>query len=368
MLGRLGTHGPSLIRLQLAAELLSRGVDVDIVLGTDQNNSAHNLPVGCNLHVLQAERPREFILKLRKYLKAEKPDGVLASSWPFSIATILAVKLFSSHTKVVVSEHTDFRTNIRDSGEFTPKDAWLIKKLSRYIYNRADRVVGVSQGVIDGLTEVAKVNPRKTARIFNPLRQMCEEPPLDLSKRALRDNFWTETSIKILAVGRLAPQKNYEVMLNTLSILRKDRDFRLIIVGDGALKAKLQEQIQSLSLEGNVLLVGSTYSVSEYYDKADLFLMSSSSEGFGNVIVEALSFGLPVVSTDCQSGPSEILAAGEYGVLTPVGDAEALAAGVKQALAVKSEPDKQRQRSNYFSIETATDQYLSALFSQSRAK
>ena len=90
--------------------------------------------------------------------------------------------------------------------------------------------------------------------------------------------------------------------------------------------------------------------------------MSSSSEGFGNVLVEALSFGLPIVSTDCKSGPSEILADGTYGIFTPVGDAATFAAGIEQALTTRTDPDRQKSRAAFFSVETATDHYLSALF------
>jgi len=100
VLGALGTHGPSLIRLELAAEMIRRGIEVVIVLGEDPHSLAQNIPQGCKVHILGTQRPREFIGKLRDCLKVEQPDGVLASSWPFSVAAIIAVKLYSLRTPV----------------------------------------------------------------------------------------------------------------------------------------------------------------------------------------------------------------------------------------------------------------------------
>jgi glycosyltransferase involved in cell wall biosynthesis len=268
----------------------------------------------------------------------------------------------------VISEHADFLTNIKDSGEFTKKDAWLIRNVSRFIYNIANKIVGVSQGVIDGLCEVAGVKRQKTTTIFNPLRPLHEEAPQGLHERAKREVFWGENDIKLLSVGRLVPQKDYVTMVEALSILQEQGNFKLIIVGNGSLRTALQDKIALLGLEQTVLLAGNSYSLFEYYNNADLFLMSSSSEGFGNVLVEALSFGLPIVSTDCQSGPAEILADGTFGILTPVGDAAAFAAGIELALSTPPDPDTQKRRAAFFSIEAAVDQYLSALFPNNLSK
>lgn len=362
VLGAPGTHGPSLIRLELAAELMRRGIEVSVILGEDAHGLAQNVPQGCEVHILGTQRLRNFISKLRDFLKAEQPDGVLASSWPFSAATVIAVKLYSLTTPVVISEHSDFRTGIERSAEFTPKDKFLLKYVSKYIYNRAHRIVGVSQGVIDGLIAVAGVNERKTIVISNPVRNFKADPPEKPEERHLRESFWADATVKLLAVGRIVAEKDYEIMVEALSILKEKGNFKLIIVGDGRLRAAVQSKIELLGLEKAILLAGESYSVSQYYDNADLFLMSSSSEGFGNVLVEALSFGLPIVSTDCQSGPAEILANGRYGILTPVGDAAAFAAGIEQALSTRIDPETQKDRAAFFSIETAADGYLSALF------
>lgn len=368
ILGSLGTHGPTLIRLQLAAEMIRRGYNVDFVVGQDPDNLAQKVPEGCNVHILGTQRPRMFIAKLRDYLKEAQPDGVLASSWPFSAASIIAVKLHDRKLPIAISEHSDFRTGMKTSVEFTPKDKFLLKYVAKYIYNQADRIIGVSQGVLDGLVAVVGLSKQKTTPIANPVRQFVAEPVQSPQERQRRAGFWTQEAVKLLAVGRIVPEKDYATMIEALSILKDKGRFKLIIVGEGRLRSALDEQISQLNLEDNVLLTGKSHSMSEYYQNADIYLMSSSSEGFGNVLVEALSFGLPIVSTNCQSGPSEILEGGKYGVLTPVGDAAAFAAGIEQALATPTNPALQKSRAAFFSIEVATDQYLAALFSKSEPK
>lgn len=365
VLGALGTHGPSLIRAQIAAEMIRRGVSVDVVLGEDPSGLGPTLFKGCRVYTLGTQRPRQFISKLHAYLEKSVPDGVLASSWPFSVAAIIAVKLHDRSLPVVISEHADFRTNIERSGEFTPKDVWLIKNLSRFAYNRATKIVGVSQGVVDGLCEIARVDKKKTKIIYNPLRPLKSDSSEKQKAKIVCECFWGANDVKLLSIGRLAPQKDYGTMIECLSILKSRGNYKLIIVGSGSIRAALEERVSQLDLQSSIFFAGESTSLDEYYESADLFLMSSSSEGFGNVLVEALSFGLPIVSTDCRSGPSEILESGAYGILTPVADAYALANGVEQALAASVDPEKQKSRARFFSIETATDQYLSALFSKS---
>ena len=364
VLGHLGTHGPSFVRLQLAAEMIRRGYDVDFVIGQDPDNLIQKVPEGCKVHILGTQRPREFIGKLRNYLKDAKPDGVLASSWPFSAASIIAVKLHDRNLPIVVSEHSDFRTGIKTSVEFTRKDKFLLKYFAKFIHNRASKIVGVSQGVLDGLVAVVGVSKRKTTPIANPARRFIAEPVQSPEERERRVSFWTQEAIKLLAVGRIVPEKDYGTMIEALSLLKDKGRFKLIIVGEGRLRTALEEQIAQLGLEKSVLLAGKSHSVAEYYQNADLFLLSSSSEGAPNVLLEALSFGLPIVSTQCQSGPAEILELGKYGVLTKVGDAANFAASIEHAIASPADPDLQKSRAAFFSIEVATDQYLAALFSK----
>ena len=133
---------------------------------------------------------------------------------------------------------------------------------------------------------------------------------------------------------------------------------RLMIVGQGQNEAKLRALVRELGLEGRVIFAGFHVDPAPFYASADLFVLSSDYEGFGNVIVEALSFGLPVVSTDCPSGPAEILGYGRWGGLVPVGDEEALAGAMAAALSAPVDRDALRARAADFAPEIAARKYL----------
>ena len=123
----------------------------------------------------------------------------------------------------------------------------------------------------------------------------------------------------------------------------------------------MEKQIENLGLQKNIFLIGSISEPEIFYEDADLFVLSSSSEGFGNVIIEALSYGVPVVSTDCKSGPAEILGNGRWGDLVMVGDTVALAKSIESALSKKHDHEALRNRANDFSPERVARQYLAAL-------
>src|SRR5262249_18705982 len=140
------------------------------------------------------------------------------------------------------------------------------------------------------------------------------------------------------------------------------QDARLLILGTGDLAEQTASVARAEGIGDKVLMPGATRDPVPFYRSADLFVLSSDYEGFGNVIVEALACGLPVVSTDCRSGPAEILENGRYGRLVPVGDAQALARAMADALAAEHDREAFKRRAADFSPERAADQYLRLLF------
>src|SRR5690606_26732556 len=135
----------------------------------------------------------------------------------------------------------------------------------------------------------------------------------------------------------------------------------LCILGEGEERPRLQALVDALGLDGRLLLPGYQSDPAPWYAHADLFVLSSDHEGFGNVIVEALEQGVPVVSTDCPSGPREILEGGKYGTLVPVGDAAALASAIDDALSREHNHDALKRRAQDFSVDKAADAYLDLL-------
>jgi glycosyltransferase involved in cell wall biosynthesis len=165
----------------------------------------------------------------------------------------------------------------------------------------------------------------------------------------------------VAALSRLVPVKNYGLLLEAFALADAlAGTAKLVIIGDGPEREPLRAQAHSLGLVDRVDFVGARDNPMPLLKKADLFVHSSDREGFGLVIVEALAAGVPVVATDCRSGPSDILAGGAYGDLVPVGDAVSLAAAIDRALA-NPQPVKAEAIDRY-RIETIVDEYERILF------
>lgn len=162
----------------------------------------------------------------------------------------------------------------------------------------------------------------------------------------------------MLAVGSFKTQKNFPLLIRAFAQLPQSLKAKLIILGEGVLRPELEMLIQELGLQERVALPGFALDPSCWYRSADLFVLSSNWEGFGNVIVEALECGMPVVSTDCPSGPAEILANGRYGQLVPVGDATALAAAIQASLLEAHDHEALRRRAQDFAVPKIAEQYL----------
>lgn len=163
-----------------------------------------------------------------------------------------------------------------------------------------------------------------------------------------------------MTVGTLKAQKNQALLLRAFARLPM-KDARLMLVGSGALEDDLRRLAAELGVGERVVLAGFHADPAPFYATAELFVLPSNDEGFGNVLVEALSFGLPVVSTDCPSGPAEILENGRWGRLVPVGDEAALAKAMMETLASPPDPDALRRRAADFASGIAARKYLEAL-------
>jgi glycosyltransferase involved in cell wall biosynthesis len=228
----------------------------------------------------------------------------------------------------------------------------------RFFFPGADGVVAVSQGAADDLARFAHLNRDDITVIYNPVVGATKafssvpQPPT---------GWWSGPHRRVLAVGTLKAIKDYATLLTAFAQLRQRADARLLILGEGHCRVALEAQARQLGIEDSVFMPGFVKEVSPYYQHADLHVLSSTGEGFGNVIVEALEAGTPVVSTDCPSGPREILCDGQFGRLVPVGDVTALALAMEESLLATHDRAALKARAQDFSIDKATDLYLEML-------
>ncbi|NLD95439.1 MAG: glycosyltransferase, partial [Fibrobacter sp.] len=237
----------------------------------------------------------------------------------------------------------------------------LLPTLARVFYPRADAVVAVSKGVASDLVEKVGV-PKSIVRvIYNPT--VDEEIFSLMRERASHPWLGDEGPPVLLSVGRLTAQKRFDVLLRAVSIVRRHRPVRAIILGDGGERSRLGSLAGELGLGDCVSLPGLEKNPYSYMARARLYVMSSAWEGFPNALVEALACGLSVVSTDCPSGPREILAvnelgAGSYGTLVPVDDPQMLAEGILFELDRYRERANLRRRAQTFTAERAARSYI----------
>jgi glycosyltransferase involved in cell wall biosynthesis len=203
-------------------------------------------------------------------------------------------------------------------------------RLIRWAYPRADAVVAVSQGVASDLVEVCGIAASHVHVLNNPVvtpetARMRSEP---VDHPWLRD----PTLPVVLAVGRLVPQKDFGTLLEAFALARRSRAARLVILGEGPLRAELEATVRRLDVAADVDLPGFCANPYAAMAAADVFVLSSAWEGSPGVLIEAMSCGTPVLSTDCPSGPRQILDGGRWGRLVPVGDAQAMANGLVDAV------------------------------------
>jgi glycosyltransferase involved in cell wall biosynthesis len=301
---------------------------------------------------------RRVLFPLIRYLLQTRPAAVLACMWPLTIAAVVARALSRVTTRLVVVEHTTWS---RDDLLKRPTVEWQIRNSMHWMFPAADGIVAVSQGAADDLAQFANLEAQSITRIYNPVVGDAKPPA---PEPLFPSGWWTGPHCKLLAVGTLKEIKDYATLLNAFALLCQRVDARLLILGEGECRLALEAQVQQLGIEASVFMPGFIKDISPYYQQADLHVLSSTGEGLPTVIIEALSVGTPVVSTDCPSGPREILCNGQFGRLVPVGNAAALADAMAESLAATHDTAALIARAQDFSIDKATDRYLELLFPQ----
>lgn len=359
---RIATVLPSLVplggleRLVIthAREYRERGYEVDFVFLNEPHDVRGSVPQGCRVFDLKVSRLRGAVLPLARYLRSERPDAVHATMWPVTSVAAVAHRLARSRARLVLSDHNPLSLQYAARGRLHRA---LLRSSIALTYPLADARVTVSRAVAEDLAQLSGLRRECFTVIHNPVA-----PPSGNADRGRADDAWRGwTGKRILTVGRLKAQKNHAMLVSAFRQLLANTDARLMILGTGDLAEALARQIEGEGLAGKVLMPGHVEDPVPYYRSADLFVLSSDYEGFGNVLVEALACGLQVVSTDCPGGPAEILESGRYGRLVPVRDEAALARAMAEALAQPADPDFLRSRARDFTAGTLVERYLGLL-------
>lgn len=348
----MNVGGVQRVRLLLARWFLRAGWSVDFVLVKAKGELLKAIPDECDVVGLGNRRMLLSLARLRRYLSHRRPDLVIASIWPLTSLAALAA-LFSRFKGVLLmSEHSTLSLSPIGRG----LDGVFLRMAMRWLNPRVGPLVAVSEGVRRDLIALG-ANRERVYTIHNPVeisisRDSATSVPEPWRGRAKR--------LRWLAVGRLKDAKDYPMMLAAFAeVLRRGTDAGLVIAGDGVDRAKIEQIIASNpAFKDRVALLGDVPDPSSLYTQAGLFLFSSKFEGFGNVLVEALAAGLPIVATDCRSGPREILLDGALGQLVPVGDALAFADAIERTLDSPHVPEPFWARARDFRLGVVASRYI----------
>lgn len=313
--------------LTLADGFARAGLAADLVLMRAAGEYLDELPPGVRMVDLGAARLMIGFPALVRYLRWERPTALLSTVCHANVVALWAKRVARVPTRVVVRESNTMSDNSRGSPRWRAR---LIPSLARQCYPWADGIVAVSEGVARDLAHTARLPAERIRVLPNPivtpeLAAMAREP---LSHPWYADG---EPPV-VLAVGRLEKQKDFPTLLRAFGLVRRRRPARLLILGEGTERAALESLAEAIGLKAEIALPGFVPNPFPYMARAGVFVLCSAWEGMPGVLIQALACGAPVVATDCESGPRELLQGGRFGRLVPVGDVEALTAAITSTL------------------------------------
>ncbi len=267
---------------------------------------------------------KAFALSTRQLgilLDRERTD-LLVSFLPNSNIIALLAKLVYKHDiPLCCSDHNLLSMELQSLPY-----ASLYGLIIRRLYRHAQAYVAVSSDVKKDIVNNFCVPVQRATVIYNAIdNKAIQQARHDTNGADIEELFSGPRTVKIITAGRLTAQKAHEHLLHAFKYVKEQVDCKLFLLGDGELKPYLERLVQHLALQDDVHLIGWRKNPFVIMARCDLFVLSSRWEGFGNVIIEAMALGLPIISTDCPSGPSEILGQGKYGILVPPEDDKALA-------------------------------------------
>lgn len=346
--------GAERINVDLAHEFARAGHEVNLVLMQAQGALLEEALAAFFVVDLNCIRARNLPRVLARYLHQHRPDALLAGMWPLTVIAPL-MRLSGYRGRIVVSEHNTLSVQYGHWGRF---HRVALRSSMSMSYRLAHARLGVSGGVSDDMAALSRLPRHMFEVVHNPVPP---RPMPDAHSLQNVDTLWAAPrGARILTVGSMKAQKNHPLLLRAFAQMGRP-DARLMFLGTGAGEADLRALAGELGVTSQVIFAGFHPDPTPFYQTADLFVLSSDYEGFGNVIVEALACGTPVVSTDCPSGPAEILENGKYGRLVPVRDAQALADAMQETLVAPHDPTSLKQRASNFAPAIAAKRYLEFL-------
>jgi glycosyltransferase involved in cell wall biosynthesis len=343
--------GAEKVTVHLANGLAARGYSVDMVLFAARGEFLAELDASIRVVDLKAGRLLWAIPRFARYLRQARPAVVISALDHVNVGVILARLISATSIPVVVTIHATQSMAAKYRRGFRSR---VVRWFGRWCYRRARAIVCVSRGVADDLVASAGADRERIRVIYNPV---VSQRMIEMAREPL-DHPWFCPAAPpvVLAVGRLTAAKDYPTLIRAFASARSQRDLRLMILGEGEDRPRLERLVGELGLNNCVALPGFAANPYTYMAKAAVFVLSSISEALPTGLIEALALGVPIVATDCPCGPREILQDGRFGAMVPVADAEALTRGILDSLS-RPRCEAPAEAVRPFTLDYAVDDY-----------
>ena len=296
-----------------------------------------------------------YYFKIKKYIKKYSPDVLLAvKNIPVSIFLKIILK---NKFKLIIREAVNPKYSSITQRSLLSRI--FVNNLKKLLYPNADNIIAISEGVKQSLVKNFNLDSSKIQTIYNP---SADEKILSLAKEDIDRDLISNRPL-IVSIGRLTKQKDHITLLKAFNKIHSNIDCNLYIIGEGSERRNLEKFIKNNNIDNKVKLLGYQNNPWKFLSKSNLFVLSSIWEGFGNVIVESMLIGIPVISSDCPSGPREILNNGKSGKLFQVGDYNHLANIIEEIISSDNSEliNYAKLRSKDFTIEKITQEYQKVL-------
>lgn len=341
---------------------------IDLVVATAEGPLRKKLQPEVRLIDLGRRRVVHTVIPLSFYLRRERPNVLLSTMTHTNVVAAAAIYLSGRRCMRFVVREANYFSKLRHHARRFNEKMSLV--LARWVYERVDKLIAPSADMAGDLQETLGLPKGKVAVIYNPVEV---EQIHSLANEEVRHpwlNNKNSTPV-ILSVGRLEAQKGFDILLQAVAEVRKNRAVRLIILGEGKQRPALLRLCDELGIADSVEMPGFVDNPYPYMRQASLYVLSSNYEGMPNVLIEALALGTPIVSTDCPSGPREVLRNGDFGLLVPVGDPRAMAAAILTVLDAPERygmtPEREAWVRQNFALEQVVQKYLHVMGYDGRA-
>jgi len=327
---RLNLSGVPLAQLRFARALTNRGHHVELIIGKKDSKFEYQKIPGVIFNILNVNSTKNMFPGITTHIRNKKPDIIFSAEDHMTIWVLLAVILLNSKTLVSGSSRVGSQDLEAYGGKLFSKNwkSFFLKILFKCVAWRVDALTCVSKDMVPGYRKTLKT--KKHTHVYNII---VDDRSILRSMEPVDHKFIQNKDKKIIvAAGRLDKEKGFHDLIDAMHIVLKKRDVKLILLGDGPEKGNLKEQITNLNMENYIDMAGFVENPLKYFSKSDVFVLSSYAEGLPNVLVEAMMCKCSPVSTDCPTGPREVLQDGKYGQLIPLKDPQSMASAIIEML------------------------------------